>query len=120
LSIGKHGNRKEGTEDFLGPHWILKISTKNVVFLVSNEKKQISPLLDPLRKFLEKSSGVPLKIILPKPMVATRRSLKYVFVYNAKTGRLGACSRINTQKSARTFVVTFQNSFKTLTSGRKK
>jgi len=42
--------------------WILKISAKKVVFLVSRRKKQILPLLAPPRKILEKSpSGLPWK-----------------------------------------------------------
>jgi len=42
----------EGGEGGPSAPWILKISAKNVVFLVSSGKKQISPLLKPLQKFL--------------------------------------------------------------------
>jgi len=50
----KHGCRKRGRN--------LKISAKNI-FLVSSVKNQISPLLSPLGKLLEKStSGPPGKI----------------------------------------------------------
>jgi len=41
------------------PPWILKISAKKVVFLVSRGKNQISPLLAPPRKTLEKSPSAP-------------------------------------------------------------
>jgi len=39
--------------------WILKILPKKVVFLVLSGKKQISPLLAPRGKILEKSPGAP-------------------------------------------------------------
>jgi len=42
---------------------------KNVVFLVSSRKKQISPLLAPPRKFLEKPPSAPLEKNLPTPML---------------------------------------------------
>jgi len=41
--------------------WIFKITAKNVFFLVSREKKQISPLTAP--------PSVPLEKILPTPML---------------------------------------------------
>jgi len=51
----KHGCRKRGKN--------LKSSAKMAVFLLSSVKKQISPLLAPLEKGLEKStSGSPGKI----------------------------------------------------------
>jgi len=40
--------------------WSLKFSAKNVVFLVSSEKKQISPSLPPLQKNFWKNSLVAL------------------------------------------------------------
>jgi len=48
----KHGCRKGGTN--------LKFSAKKAVFLVVSGKKQISPLLAPLEKLLEKSTSAPL------------------------------------------------------------
>ena len=51
----KHGCRKRGRN--------LEISAKNAVFLISSAKKQISPLLAPVQKLLEKSTtGLPGKI----------------------------------------------------------
>jgi len=47
----KHGCRKRGRN--------LKISEKKDVFLVSSCKKQISPLLAPLEKLLEKCTSDP-------------------------------------------------------------
>jgi len=54
--------------------WILKISAKKGCLLSFEwEKKQLSPLLDLLRKTLETShSGLPLKKILPTPMPVHR------------------------------------------------
>jgi len=40
--------------------WILKIIAKNVVFLVSSGKSQISPFLAPPRKTLDKFPSAPL------------------------------------------------------------
>jgi len=51
FSTHKHGCRKGGRH--------LKISAKKAVFLVSIEKKQISPLLAPPEKVLEKSTSGP-------------------------------------------------------------
>jgi len=46
-----------------------EIFCKKALFLVSSGKKQISPLLAPLEKLLEKSiSGLPWKEILPTSM----------------------------------------------------
>jgi len=50
----------EGDKGHLAP-WILRILAKKIVFLVSSEKKQILPLLDPPRKILEKPLVRPLK-----------------------------------------------------------
>ena len=61
-----HWRRKWGES----PSWIWKISAKNVVFLVSSGKKQISPLLATPGKILEKSPWAPLEKILPTPMTA--------------------------------------------------
>jgi len=47
----------------------LEYFSKNAVFLISSGKKQISPLLVPVQKLLEKSaSGPPLEKFLPTPM----------------------------------------------------
>ena len=60
-----HGRRK-GKEGGLG----FRNFQKKVVFLVSRGKNEISPLLAPPRKFLEKSTrGPPLEKILPTPML---------------------------------------------------
>jgi len=51
------------------PPWILKISAKRVVFLVSSGKKQISPLFAHLEKFWKNPLvPPPLGKILPTPM----------------------------------------------------
>jgi len=50
----------------------LKFSAKNGHFLVLNGKKQISPLLPPPGKIMEKFPiAPPLEKILPTPMVLT-------------------------------------------------
>jgi len=47
----------------------LKFSAKKVVFLVSSGKSQISPLVAPIGKILEKTpGGSPQEKILPTPM----------------------------------------------------
>jgi len=46
-----HGRRKGAGGSGALPTWILKISAKKVVFLVSSGKKQIWPLLAPLGNF---------------------------------------------------------------------
>jgi len=63
------GVGREGQGVALVLPWILKISAKNVVFLISSgKKKQISPLLLPLEKFLEKSpSAHPWKKSFRRP-----------------------------------------------------
>jgi len=65
-----HGRRKGGRGG-LSP-WILKFSTKKVVFLVVRGKNQNSPLLVPLGKNLEKfpsASAHALEKILPTLLV---------------------------------------------------
>jgi len=52
--------------------------SKNFVFLVSSGKNQISPLMPPLKKLMEKSTGVPLEKILPTPMHTSMQ--KYTFL----------------------------------------
>jgi len=47
---------------------IWNLQQKKAVFLVSSGKKQISPLLAPLEKLLEKSNSALLEKILPTPM----------------------------------------------------
>jgi len=47
----RHGRGKGGKD----PPWILKILAKSVIFLVLSGKSQISPLLAPRGKILEKS-----------------------------------------------------------------
>jgi len=42
----------------------LKISAKMAVFLILSGKKQVSPILDPLEKLLEKYTSGPLAKIL--------------------------------------------------------
>jgi len=52
----------------------LKISAKKVVFLISSEKKQISPLLALPRKILENSLVAPVENIHPTPMVVSYKN----------------------------------------------
>jgi len=62
------------------PLWILKILAKKFVFLVSSGKKQILPLLAPIKKFLKNPLVLPpWKKILPTPMSASIKVLPGVF-----------------------------------------
>jgi len=60
----------------------LIISAKKVVFLVSSGRKQISPLLPPLKeKRLEKSTSAPPGKILPTPIHTSMKNYT-IFVKN--------------------------------------
>jgi len=57
-----------GRGDLATP-WILKISSKKVIFLISSGKKQITLLLSPLEKFWKNPLVPPLEKILPTPVI---------------------------------------------------
>jgi len=56
----------------------LKISAKKPVFLVVSGKKQISPLLDTLRKTFEKIHKCPLDKILPTLMLTSIKITRFL------------------------------------------
>jgi len=60
---------RKGADGAKAPLGFCNHQQKNVVFLVSSRKKQISPLLAPPRKFLEKPPSAPLEKNLPTPML---------------------------------------------------
>jgi len=63
MGVGKGGGGGKS-------HWILKISSKKVVFLVSSGKKQFHHFWAPLEEFWKKTLvPSPLEKILPTPMV---------------------------------------------------
>jgi len=66
-----HPWASEGGQRPLVPPWILKISTKKVIFLILSGKKQISPLLAPWKNFGKIPSAPPLEKILSKSMVTS-------------------------------------------------
>jgi len=53
----------------LGTPWIFKISEKNLIFLVSRGKKQISPLSNSYNNFGKFPRFPALEKIFPTPMV---------------------------------------------------
>ena len=85
------GVGRGGREDFAP--FAFENFTKKVVFLVSSGKKQISPLLAPLQKVVEKSTGGhPLEKVLPPTMNVCHESRWSLYVHydRRNKGNLGA------------------------------
>jgi len=80
LRVRTHGRRKEGRGS-LGPPWILKISTKKVVFLVSTWKNKFHHFWPPLEKFWKNPLVAPLEKTIRRPCIRLRNTLRKSFVH---------------------------------------